>query len=72
LVEGLKNAQGSRYDSANVTVIGSNVMAVQGDVARAVDLTMKSYPGFKNFSDEKLKAFLSESASGWLSDYKKS
>jgi len=46
---------------------------LHGAVHRAVDLTMKYYPDFKNFSDEQLAAFLkSEPVSSWFSEYQKS
>jgi hypothetical protein len=45
---------------------------LHGSVMRAVDLTIKHYPGFKSFSAAQLEAFLnSEPVSGLLSDHQK-
>ena len=43
---------------------------LRGAVAHAVDVTMKYYPDFRSFSDERLEAFLCEEVTAQrLNDY---
>jgi hypothetical protein len=44
---------------------------LRGAVQRALDLTMKPYPGFRNFSQAKLEEFLKSEPVNWLTEYQK-
>jgi hypothetical protein len=44
---------------------------LRGAAHRALDLTMKPYPGFRGFSKEKLEGFLKSEPVNWLADYQK-
>jgi hypothetical protein len=44
---------------------------LRGAAHRALDLTMKPYPDFRNFSQAKLEEFLRSEPVNWLAEYQK-
>jgi hypothetical protein len=47
------------------------LIELRGAAQHALDLTMKPYPGFRNFSSAQLEDFLKSEPVNWLADYQK-